>query len=154
MGDLGSIPGWGRSPWRRKWQPTPVFLPRKSHGWWSLACYNAWGCRVGHHWGTSLSLLHIVFSLFIYLAVSYLSCRTRDFPLGRTDSLVVVCGLSCPLACGILVPWTVIEPASSALQGRFLTTGPPGKPLSSHFLDSVFWSTTVFKFEILQYICL
>jgi len=19
-------------PWRRKWQPTPVFLPRKSHG--------------------------------------------------------------------------------------------------------------------------
>ena len=22
--------------WRRKWQPTPVFLPRKSHGWRSL----------------------------------------------------------------------------------------------------------------------
>ena len=26
-GDLGSIPGSGRFPWRRKWQPTPVFLP-------------------------------------------------------------------------------------------------------------------------------
>ena len=25
--------------WRRKWQPTPVFLPAKSHGWWSLAGY-------------------------------------------------------------------------------------------------------------------
>ena len=24
------------SPWRRKWQPTPVLLPRKSHGWRSL----------------------------------------------------------------------------------------------------------------------
>jgi len=23
----------GRFPWRRKWQPTPVFLPSKSHGW-------------------------------------------------------------------------------------------------------------------------
>ena len=23
--------------WRRKWQPTPVFLPGKSHGWRSLA---------------------------------------------------------------------------------------------------------------------
>ena len=23
-------------PWRRKWQPTPVLLPRKSHGQWSL----------------------------------------------------------------------------------------------------------------------
>ena len=25
-GDSGSIPGSGRFPWRRKWQPTPVFL--------------------------------------------------------------------------------------------------------------------------------
>ena len=30
-GDIGLIPGSGRSP-RRKWQPTPVFLPGKSHG--------------------------------------------------------------------------------------------------------------------------
>ena len=30
--DLGSIPGLGRFPWRRKWQPTPVFLPGESHG--------------------------------------------------------------------------------------------------------------------------
>ena len=28
-GDLGSIPGSGRFPWRRKWQPTPVLLPGK-----------------------------------------------------------------------------------------------------------------------------
>ena len=27
-----SIPGSGRFPWRRAWQPTPVFLPGKSHG--------------------------------------------------------------------------------------------------------------------------
>ena len=26
-GDLGSIPGLGRFPWRKAWQPTPVFLP-------------------------------------------------------------------------------------------------------------------------------
>ena len=30
--DAGSIPGMGRFPWRRKWQPTPVFLPEKSNG--------------------------------------------------------------------------------------------------------------------------
>ena len=29
-------------PWRRKWQPTPVFLPRKSHGQRSLAGYSPW----------------------------------------------------------------------------------------------------------------
>ena len=29
--------------WRRKWQPTPVLLPGKSHGWWSLVGYSPWG---------------------------------------------------------------------------------------------------------------
>ena len=29
--DAGSIPGLAGFPWRRKWQPTPVFLPEKPH---------------------------------------------------------------------------------------------------------------------------
>ena len=29
--------------WRRHWQPTPVFLPGKSHGWRSLEGYRSWG---------------------------------------------------------------------------------------------------------------
>ena len=28
--------------WRRKWQPTPVFLPGESHGQGSLACHGPW----------------------------------------------------------------------------------------------------------------
>ena len=39
----GSIPGLGRFPWRRKWQPTPVFLPGESHGQRSLAGYSPQG---------------------------------------------------------------------------------------------------------------
>jgi len=36
-------------PWRRKWQPTLVFLPRKSHGQRRLMGYSPWGCKtVGH----------------------------------------------------------------------------------------------------------
>ena len=35
--DLGSIPGLGKSPWRRARQPTPVFLPGESHGQRSLS---------------------------------------------------------------------------------------------------------------------
>ena len=31
--------------WSRKWQPTPVFLPGKSHGQRSLAGYSSWGCK-------------------------------------------------------------------------------------------------------------
>ena len=29
--------------WRRKWQPTPVFLPGESHGQKSLEGYSPWG---------------------------------------------------------------------------------------------------------------
>jgi len=32
-----------KTPWRRKWQPTPVFLPGKSHGWRSQAGCRPWG---------------------------------------------------------------------------------------------------------------
>ena len=30
--------------WRRKWQPTPVFLPGESQGWGSLVGFHLWDC--------------------------------------------------------------------------------------------------------------
>ena len=51
-------------------------------------------------------------------------------------SVVVACGLSCPVACGILVPRPGIEPTSPALEGEFLATGLPGKPPASPCFDS------------------
>ena len=36
---------------RRKWQPTPVFLPGESQGPGSLVGCRLWGCRVAHDWG-------------------------------------------------------------------------------------------------------
>ena len=36
-----------KTPWRRAWQPTPVFLPRESRGQRHLVGYNPWGQRVG-----------------------------------------------------------------------------------------------------------
>ena len=36
---LESDPWVGKIPWRRTWQPTPVFLPGKSHGQRSLMSY-------------------------------------------------------------------------------------------------------------------
>ena len=37
---------WVRKiPWRRKWQPTPVFLPGEFHGQRSLVGYSSWGCK-------------------------------------------------------------------------------------------------------------
>jgi len=36
----GFYPWVRKIPWRRAWQPTPVSLPRKSHGQRSLAGYS------------------------------------------------------------------------------------------------------------------
>ena len=35
-------PWVGNVPWRREWQPTPVFLPAEFHGQRSLAGYSPW----------------------------------------------------------------------------------------------------------------
>ena len=46
--------------WRRKWQPTPVFLSGESHGQRSLSGCNTGGCkRVGHDWATNTHTRYI-----------------------------------------------------------------------------------------------
>ena len=40
---------WVRKiPWSKERQPTPVFLPEKSHGQRSLAGYSPWGHKGSH----------------------------------------------------------------------------------------------------------
>ena len=41
----GFNPWVGKIPWRRKWQPTPVFLPGKFRGQRGLVGYSLWGCK-------------------------------------------------------------------------------------------------------------
>ena len=54
---------WVRKiPWRRKWQPTPVFLPGKSHGWRSLAGYSPWG----HMESDAIEQLHFFTSSWVW----------------------------------------------------------------------------------------
>ena len=55
----GFSPWVGKIPWRRKWQPTPVFLPGESHGWRSLV-----GCSPqGRKESDMTERLHFHFSL-------------------------------------------------------------------------------------------
>ena len=54
---------WVRKiPWRRKWQPTPVFLPGKSHGQRSLIGYSPWG----HKQSDTTERLHFHFLPFVF----------------------------------------------------------------------------------------
>ena len=49
-GDVRNM-GWtlcSKIPWRRKWQPTPAFLPGESHGQRSLVGHSPWGSKELH----------------------------------------------------------------------------------------------------------
>ena len=62
----GLIPGLRRSTgegWRRKWQPTPVLLPGKSHGWRSLVGCSPWDPEESE----MTEQLHFHFSLFTFM---------------------------------------------------------------------------------------
>ena len=61
-------------------------------------------------------ILFKIFYVFIYLAVSGLSCRMQSLPCSAVGSLVVACGLSCHMAREILVPQLGME--HIPLQGR------------------------------------
>ena len=52
---------------------------------------------------------------------------SQGFQRACAGSVVVVCGLSCPIACGILAPQPGIKALSPALQGRFLTIEASGR---------------------------
>ena len=43
--DMGFNPWVRKILWRRKWQPSPVFLPGKSHGQRNLVGYSPWDCK-------------------------------------------------------------------------------------------------------------
>ena len=70
-------------------------------------------------WSFFLGGLHWVFISAHRLSLVETCCLWPLWLLPR--------GLSCPLACGILVPVAGIEAVSPVLGGRFLTTGPPNE---------------------------
>ena len=86
--------------------------------------------------------------------MSGLSCSRWNLSLWCAGSRVVAWGLSCPAACGTLVPWPGIEPVSLALEGRFFTTGPPGKSPEPTFEASKIFGLLLHSYFLLpHWIC-
>ena len=55
-------PWVGKILWRRKWQPTPVLLPGKSHRWRSMVGYSPWSRKESD----TTKRLHLVLVLVLY----------------------------------------------------------------------------------------
>ena len=72
-------PWVGKIPWRRKWQPTPGFLPGKSHGQRSLVGYSPWY----HKESDTTWQLNIT-------SLGYGSCLHGEIPLGKPQNLAAL----------------------------------------------------------------
>ena len=72
-----------------------------------------------------LECFHSFFSIPLLIELHEALLAHTASSLCPAGSSAVARRLSCPAACGILVPQSGIEPASPALQGKFLATGLP-----------------------------
>ena len=108
---LPAFDHWVRKiPWRRKWQPTPVFSPGKSHGQKSLLGYSLWGPKEldKTEW--------LTLSLFSYLVIEQVTFISPSAFLGlglevwllamvswfNISFIVVVQSLSCVWLCDLM----------------------------------------------------
>ena len=66
----GPICGWYIYYWRRKWQPTPVFLPGESQGWSLVGC-RLWGRTVRHNWRDLAAAAYFSLTCIIYLLLKF-----------------------------------------------------------------------------------
>ena len=84
--DSGSISGWGKIPWNKKWQPTPVLLPGEFHGQRSLVGYSPWGYRIRHNWATE----HTHTPTLIYNPYSQIKMNIYIYGLHHTTYILIL----------------------------------------------------------------
>ena len=135
-----------RFPWRRAWQPTPVFVPGDPLGQRSLVGYSVWGCRESDTTERLSRAQHCWLYRALTSVQAFLVAETRGY------CLAVVCSL---LTVGLLLqgadsgrtgfsrrgsqaqlprsvqelPRPGIQPGSPVLAGGFFTSESPEKPI-------------------------
>ena len=109
-------------PWRRRWQPTPVLLPGKSHGQRSLVGYSLWGLKESDtteqlHFFFHFLLLEGPYSVLCSLMIAFESiwevCASR--PLNILVSKTLTHGLKEAAVKQHSVPG---DPSVKACEGR------------------------------------
>ena len=64
--DAAALDPWvGKIPWRRKWQPTPVFLPGESYGQRGLVGYSPWGRKESDTTKVT-ACMHVFYHIFFF----------------------------------------------------------------------------------------
>ena len=86
--------------WRRKWQPTPVFLPGECQGWRSLVGCRLWGRTNGHKWSdlAAAAAANLIKALKL---VSWI-CWVR-WDSHMNNDCCIECRFFCPF---VVISWT------------------------------------------------
>ena len=145
-GDAGSIPGSGKIPWRRKWQPTPVFVPGEFHGPRSLAGYSPWGCKESDMTEQGEPPQPGLWALLLSsLCTCFLICKSGQYcsPLqGCTKTVRVEQCLACPECCiGFSCDCVFIWKSASFSATHYL--------LLQSLYSGLLWSTFLFYFFLM-----
>ena len=90
-------------PWRRKWQPTPAFLPGKSYAHRRLAGYSLWGSqRVGHDLVTKSPPPQLIYNVVLISGIQQSDSLIYTYIFfSRFSSIVDYCKIL------NIVPWAV-----------------------------------------------
>ena len=130
--------------WIRKWQPTPVFLPGKSHGWRSLVGYSLQVAKsqIGlsdftftfpfPEW---ISIPNYFVSLFIFYILSYLLLKTMGCFSGWLMSSANVQNLFCGVCSAFKCSFDgfVVEKVVSPSYSSAILASPPTPPSATFF---------------------
>ena len=76
--------------WRRKWQPTPMFLPGESQGQGNLVGCCLWGHTVGHDWSDLADNWIWTFLIFLLLV-----CQVSNFNVNKNYYIEMVYSILC-----------------------------------------------------------
>ena len=96
----------GKIPWKKKWQPTPVFLPGQSHGQRSLVGYSPWGHKEPDT-TEQLTQLICICSSFCFQWVVFLYKMLSVFSYVYLPSIYLLwwgVHIFCPLFLGCMFP--------------------------------------------------
>ena len=105
--------------WRRKWQPTPVFLPGESHRQRSLAGYSPRGCKESDM--TKRLHFHFHFHCILDSFVDYdgFSISSKGFLPTVVDIMVIELNSPIPVHFSLLIPKNVDDHSCHFLFDHF-----------------------------------
>ena len=132
-------------PWRRTWQPTPVFLFGKAHGQRSLTGYSPWSCKRVRH---NLVTKRLFCSQPNFLSATYLQLLLLLF---APESLFLLFPLWTP----IRIIWHFFDSYYlSSLSLEFASSRKPSLILLTGFRQSFYEQTLTLVLTMVRWDCI